>query len=452
MFSNTAPSLINTSNPGGFGVNNASFQTAPTLQTQPSFSFNNFAQTQPASSVSYGNMFNTGMPGQSITSTLPNMVVQPTPVANPFGTLPPLPRLSFGGRTRSGPSIQYGISSMPVADEPAPVRLSSLLVPRHFSQRRIRLPARNYHPKPEGQRVPFFADEVPAPTTPKADALFFPRENPRKLFVRPIEEWPSSTKKQPINAHPANGNGNVPREPSAPVVDNSFEGDHNGCPDENGHNWENNNPPSSPEPSQKPNGVHSDHSQKGGDPSSSTLSGHRAGEAAIAYEHGADIEALMPKLRSTDYYTVPRIQELAAKERANPGFCRHVKDFVIGRHGFGSIRFLEEVDVRGLDLESIVRFNNREVTVYMKASKKPPVGQGLNKPAEVTLLNMKSFKKTGEHIIEGPRVERFKEGIIKKTAQQGAEFISYSPVTGEWKFRVKHFSKYGISHLGELEV
>jgi nuclear pore complex protein Nup98-Nup96 len=65
----------------------------------------------------------------------------------------------------------------------------------------------------------------------------------------------------------------------------------------------------------KPNGVHEEHSVQKGD-SYMTLSGHRAGEAAIVYEHGADIEALMPKLRRSDYYTEPRIQELAAKERA----------------------------------------------------------------------------------------------------------------------------------------
>ncbi|KAI3852666.1 hypothetical protein MKW92_039208 [Papaver armeniacum] len=59
-----------------------------------------------------------------------------------------------------------------------------------------------------------------------------------------------------------------------------------------------------------------------------TLNGHRAGEATILYEHGADIEALMPKLLHSEYYTEPRIQELAAKERAEPWFCRRVKDFV----------------------------------------------------------------------------------------------------------------------------
>ncbi|KAK2966196.1 hypothetical protein RJ640_008762 [Escallonia rubra] len=66
---------------------------------------------------------------------------------------------------------------------------------------------------------------------------------------------------------------------------------------------------------------------------------------------------LTPKLRHPDYYTEPRIQELAEKERAEPGFCRRVKDFVVGRHGCGSIKFLGETDVRKLDIESHVHFN-----------------------------------------------------------------------------------------------
>lgn len=194
---------------------------------------------------------------------------------------------------------------------------------------------------------------------------------------------------------------------------------------------------------QKSNGVHEDHAQKGD--SYKTLTSNRAGEAAIVYEHGADIEALMPKLRHSDYYTEPRIQELAAKERAEPGFCCHVKDFVVGRHGFGSIKFMGETDVRRLDLESLIQFNNREVIVYMDDSKKPPVGQGLNKPAEVTLLNIKCFdKKTGKQYTEGPKIEKYKEMLKKKAGDQGAEFISYDPVKGEWKFRVEHFSKYEL--------
>lgn len=203
---------------------------------------------------------------------------------------------------------------------------------------------------------------------------------------------------------------------------------------------------------QKPNGVHDDHSIQKGD-SYMTLSGHRAGEAAIVYEHGADIEALMPKLRRSDYYTEPRIQELAAKERAEPGFCCHVKDFVVGRVDYGSIKFFGETDVRRLDLESVVQFNNREVIVYMDDNKKPPVGQGLNKPAEVTLLNITCMdKKTGRRFTEGPKTEKYKQMLKKKAEDQGAEFVSYDPLKGEWKFKVSHFSKYKLGDEDDWDV
>ena len=175
------------------------------------------------------------------------------------------------------------------------------------------------------------------------------------------------------------------------------------------------------------------------------MMGHRAGEAAVAYEHGADIEAVMPKLRHPDYYIQPRIQELAAKERAEPGYCRRVKNFVVGRHGYGFIEFLGETDVRGLDIESIIQFNKCEVLVYMDESRKPPPGMGLNKSAEITLWNVKCVdKKTGQHLHDGPEVEKFVRRLEKKTEDQGAEILSYDAAKGEWHFRVKHFSKYSL--------
>ncbi|KAJ0697562.1 putative peptidase S59, nucleoporin, nucleoporin peptidase S59 [Helianthus annuus] len=146
------------------------------------------------------------------------------------------------------------------------------------------------------------------------------------------------------------------------------------------------------------------------------------------------------KLQQPDYYTHPQISELEAKERADPGFCRHVKDFVVGRYGYGSIKFLGETDVRKVDIETVVQFNNREVIVYMDDSKKPPVGEGLNKAAEITLLNIKCFdKKTGMQHMDGSKISKYTEMLKKKATAQGAEFMSYDPVEGEWKFRVQHF-------------
>ena len=172
-------------------------------------------------------------------------------------------------------------------------------------------------------------------------------------------------------------------------------------------------------------------------------------EARAMAQHGngniTSVERLLPKLPRADYFTEPSIEELAAKERAEAGYCGSVRDFVVGRHGYGSIKFLGVTDVRCLDLESIVEFNNREVIVYKDDSKKPPVGEGLNKAAEVTLLNIKCInKKTGEQYCEGARVERYREMLVKKAEEQGAEFVSFDAAKGEWKFRVKHFSAYGL--------
>lgn len=38
-------------------------------------------------------------------------------------------------------------------------------------------------------QVPFFSDDGEAPSTPKADALFIPRENPRALVICPTEQF-----------------------------------------------------------------------------------------------------------------------------------------------------------------------------------------------------------------------------------------------------------------------
>ncbi|XP_014523157.1 nuclear pore complex protein NUP98A [Vigna radiata var. radiata] len=448
IFSSSAS--LTSNNLSGFGQTAPSistpFQPAQPAQSSGAFGFSNFGQTQPVGASSFGGT--PGLFGQNnfglASSTQSSVVVQAVPNTNPFGTLPAMPQMSIG-RVGTTPSIQYGISSMPALDKPAPVRISSLLTSRHLSQRRIRLPVRKYHSKNDGPRVPFFSDDEDTTTTPKADALFIPRENPRALIISPMEQWPAKASEKALTfkdrSIPRNENGNISKEASVTPPDRTSSQDKDKIGVENGVVKE-----QGQHTATKPtsNGSNEDHSSQKAD-MYKTLSGHRAGEAAIVYEHGADVEALMPKLRRSDYYTLPRIHELAAKERAEPGFCSHVKDFVVGRQGYGSIRFLGETDVRGLDLESLIQFNNREVIVYMDDSKKPPVGQGLNKPAEVTLLNIKCFdKKTGHQYTEGPKIEKYKEMLKRKAEDQGAEFVSYDPTKGEWKIRVNHFSVYKL--------
>ncbi|GER56134.1 nucleoporin family protein [Striga asiatica] len=442
LFSST-PSLISNNNTLGFGQTNPSlampFQPAQPAINSGGFNFTNFGQSQSATTTGIGGasgIFNNGTFGQ-LPATQSSVAVQAAPITNPFGTLPAMPQISI---SRAGTSsIQYGISSLPVVEKPAPVKLSSLLTSRHLSQRRLRMPVRKYNPRIDGPKVAFFNDDEETPSTPKADALFVPRENPRALVIRPLEprHSRSSTEKTMAAGTLVHVNGKVAQDAYQSV--NGYQTKDKDASEDPIPNGEDNAKP-------KSNGTHIETTEKGGD-SYITLTGHRAGEAAIAYEHGADVEALMPKLRHSDYFTEPRVQELAAKERAEPGFCRHVRDFVVGRHNYGSIKFFGETDVRRLDLESLVQFNNREVIVYMDESKKPAVGQGLNKAAEVTLLNIKCFdKKTGQQVTDGPRIEKYREMLRKKAEDQGAEFVSYDAVKGEWKFKVDHFSGY---RLGE---
>ncbi|CAN6289479.1 unnamed protein product [Urochloa humidicola] len=366
------------------------FQTSAPAQTSTMFSFQ--PPIQPAStgvSPGFSNTTNQALTGQQ-TPSQSNMVMQPAPVSNPFGTLPAVPQMSIGNGG-SSPSVQYGISSLPVAEKALPSRTLSMAVPRHLSQRRIKLLPRKYNPISDG-KVPFFADDEESAATPKADAFFIPRENPRNLIIRPIEQWPlrSGIDRQLV-------------------------------------------PKDSAELDKLPSSMPSLENGKQHEPSH-----HGNGKVT-------SVERLLPKLPQADYFTEPSLEELAAKERGEPGYCGQVKDFVVGRHSYGSIKFLGETDVRGLDLESIVEFNYREVIVYKDDSKKPPVGEGLNKSAEVTLLNIECVnKKTGVQYHEGPRVEKYREMLMKKAEEQGAEFVSFDAAKGEWKFRVKHFSAYGL--------
>lgn len=62
-------------------------------------------------------------------------------------------------------------------------------------------------------QVAFFSDDEDTPTTPKADALFIPRENPRALIICPMEQWPGKVSEKPSTfkdrSIPVNENGNI---------------------------------------------------------------------------------------------------------------------------------------------------------------------------------------------------------------------------------------------------
>ncbi|KAH8961584.1 hypothetical protein BDL97_05G056600 [Sphagnum fallax] len=458
IFAQTNPTGLTQSLPSSVA---ATFGSTPAGQT-PAFHFSSFQSAQQGSSL----FSNT--PSPAFNQQIGFGQQQPTQnlmmATSTVTTSPSMPQMLIGQSAVAGPPVQCAISSMPVSDKLTPVKMNSLLTPRHITQRtKVRMHARRYHPKKDSPKVSSFSDGEEMPSTPTTDLLFVPRESPHCLFIQQPDQSLASTTM--ANDTPDLTEIATPTHRNSLISDEETMGGSStppSVPESPPDSWP------SPEMRDihvvqeailerssksversfvkqvpKTNGVREEHNHRG--TGYISITGHRAGEAAIAYEYGADVEALMPKLRHSDYFTEPRIQELAAKERAEPGYCRRVVNFVVGRKGYGSVKFLGETDVRRLDLESIVQFNKCEVVVYMDKSKKPAVGQGLNKPAEVTLSNVKCVdKKTGQQCLDRSDVEKFEKRLKKKTEEQGAEFISYHSLKGEWKFQVKHFSWYGL--------
>ncbi|RVE66004.1 hypothetical protein OJAV_G00122110 [Oryzias javanicus] len=153
------------------------------------------------------------------------------------------------------------------------------------------------------------------------------------------------------------------------------------------------------------------------------------------------------------YYTIPPLEDLADMVDEH-GECV-VENFTVGRKGYGSIFFPGEVNVTGLNLDEIVHFRRKEVIVYPDDKNKPPVGEGLNRRAEVTLDSVWPIDNTSCTPIRNPKrlANMNYEGRLEKASlKQGARFLEYRPESGSWVFKVRHFSKYGLQDSEDNDV
>ncbi|NXI48323.1 NUP98 protein, partial [Galbula dea] len=157
-------------------------------------------------------------------------------------------------------------------------------------------------------------------------------------------------------------------------------------------------------------------------------------------------------LTRVGYYTIPPLEELASFVN-DKNECI-VTDFTIGRKGYGSIYFEGEVNLTNLNLDDIVHIRRKEVIVYPDDEQKPPIGEGLNRRAEVTLDGVWPTDKTSRCLIKSPErlAEMNYEGRLEAVSRkQGAWFKEYRPETGSWVFKVPHFSKYGMQDSTDEE-
>ncbi len=147
-----------------------------------------------------------------------------------------------------------------------------------------------------------------------------------------------------------------------------------------------------------------------------------------------------------EYWARPSIAELQKSDWVD---LSRVENFTVGRVGYGEVTFLQPVDLTTLKVIAdipggVVEFTERACVVYVDESIKPPVGEGLNVPAKITLQNCwPRTKDTGE-IVKDENHSRFKKHIKVLHNMPNTTFISFDVKTGLWSFRVEHFTRYGL--------
>lgn len=144
------------------------------------------------------------------------------------------------------------------------------------------------------------------------------------------------------------------------------------------------------------------------------------------------------------YWMEPSMNVL---KKMSPGELKSVSNFVVGREKIGKIEFNngKPVDLSSTPLDkifdNIVVLEHRTATVYGGTCTvpKPLLGSGLNHPSRITLGNSwpRGANRPGKNATK--HIERLKR-------VPGTEFEKYDAETGDWVFRVPHFSSYGFEY------
>lgn len=139
------------------------------------------------------------------------------------------------------------------------------------------------------------------------------------------------------------------------------------------------------------------------------------------------------------YYISPTLDTLSNMPKEG---LKQVQNLVVGRKGYGEVRYEQPVDLSDVVLEdimgNIVVIEDKTVVVYPDQESKPAKGVQLNLPAIVKIENCFSHdKNTGAPIKDPnhPRFQLFKERLRKRDT---VEFVDYKD-NGEWTFKVQEF-------------
>jgi hypothetical protein len=151
------------------------------------------------------------------------------------------------------------------------------------------------------------------------------------------------------------------------------------------------------------------------------------------------------------WWVKPCMDDLALMAERNPSALQAVDRFTIGQSGVGSIMFLEDVDLSGIqDLSDAFLFEPGAVSAYYEGSKvpKPPPGQGVNQPArvqiELTSKQMSKIVDRNECRSTEEYVSQLKLRLKGLSATMDTTFVDLQvkgPKRCVWVFEVKHWSR-----------
>lgn len=144
----------------------------------------------------------------------------------------------------------------------------------------------------------------------------------------------------------------------------------------------------------------------------------------------------VPRPDLGDLVLTPDIYALTATE------LRDVRELTIHKPSVGEVTFHGSIDfVRERhileDLPYVVRLDPGEVVLYPDASTKPREGEGLNRPATITLFNC--MPPSNAAFPDADSKQRYRDRIAQMTESKGARFVDYDCERGIWRFRVEHF-------------
>ncbi|KAL8292707.1 hypothetical protein RQP46_001319 [Phenoliferia psychrophenolica] len=144
-----------------------------------------------------------------------------------------------------------------------------------------------------------------------------------------------------------------------------------------------------------------------------------------------------------NYISSPSIATLQSLPSSS---LRAVPNLTVSRLGYGSVAFLDPVDLTTLDsvrdlLGEIIVLEDRNATVYPDATRfpKPDEGKGLNVPAVITLEKCWPVDKATRQPIKEKDHPRMSAHIKRLQRLPDTEFISFDPATGTWVMEVKGF-------------